>query len=316
MIFKTRKVNLQTLGEYLLSSREHLGFSPDEVAKISQIQPKFLLALEQGQYQELPATVYVKGFLKTLAKVYGLGETQLLQQYAAEQEIAIHLQSAEKAKQEPKFFLPRFIFSPKTLTILGAVFLALLSLSYLYFQVSSLRRAPVLQVLSPDKDGVVDSSLLVVSGKAEPGTRVYLNDQPLVVDESGEFRENLSLGPGQNQLVVRAVNQFGQQTQVTRSIMLQEKQVAGAFTANTEVSTGPTVEVSIGAEATWIYLETDGVQDYSGTMLPGSTRTVTATGKIVLTTRNAGQTRVILNGKDLGILGKEGEVIRDIEFTK
>ncbi|KKW29338.1 MAG: hypothetical protein UY73_C0022G0006, partial [Parcubacteria group bacterium GW2011_GWA2_52_8] len=44
-------------------------------------------------------------------------------------------------------------------------------------------------------------------------------------------------------------------------------------------------------------------------------RRITAKTKIVLTTGDAGSTRATLNGQDLGVLGKEGEVIRDIEFT-
>lgn len=315
MSFVTKKVKTQTLGEYLSSCRDHLGLSLEEAGRLSQIQPKFLAALEEGRYSDLPATVYVKGFLKSLAKFYRVKEGKLLEQFAAEHEIVHNTALATPVDERGKFFMPRLILSPRTLMVAGVVAVGILSLGYLYFQISSLSQPPILEVFSPSSDGTVDSSLLVVNGRTEAGASVYLNNQPIVADATGEFQENLSLAPGPNQLVIRAVNKFGRQTQISRSILLQEKQIAGSFTSNQGPNAGLTVEVAIGGKPTWIYLEADGLEKYSGTMLAGAKQTISAQNKIVLTTGNAGATQVILNGKDLGILGKDGEVIRDIEFT-
>lgn len=315
MSFVTKKVKTQTLGEYLSSCRDHLGLSLEEAGRLSQIQPKFLAALEEGRYSDLPAIVYVKGFLKSLAKFYRVKEEKLLEQFAAEHEIVHNTALATPVDERGKFFMPRLILSPRTLMVAGVVAVGILSLGYLYFQISSLSQPPILEVFSPSSDGTVDSSLLVVKGRTEAGASVYLNNQPIVADATGEFQENLSLAPGANQLVIRAVNKFGRQTQISRSILLQEKQIAGSFTSNQDPNAGLTVEVAIGVKPTWIYLEADGLEKYSGTMLAGAKQTISAQSKIVLTTGNAGATQVILNGKDLGILGKDGEVIRDIEFT-
>lgn len=320
MNFTTKRVKTQTLGEYLASLRQKSGLPLSEIAKISQVQPKYLIALEQGFLERLPPPVYVKGFLKSLAKIYGVEPQILLQQYLAEHEIAHNVKILAESKPKLPVAIPRFILNPKTLTFGAVVLLGLLSFGYLYFQVSSLNRPPKLEVFSPEKDGIMNSSLLLVLGKAEPGSSVTLNNQPIIADANGEFRENLSLAPGSNQLVIRAVNKFGRETVLTRSIIYQEKEIAGVSTSSEasladEVREGLTLEVIIGDQAAWIYLEADGVEKYSGTMLPNSRRLIEASERIVLTTGNAGYTRVILSGEDLGILGKEGEVIRDIEFT-
>ena len=76
-----------------------------------------------------------------------------------------------------------------------------------------------------------------------------------------------------------------------------------------------TLEIAIGDSASWISVTADGREVISATMLAGSTRKITAKNRIVLTTGNAGTTRVFLNNRDLGFLGAEGEVLRDIEFT-
>ncbi len=321
MAFTTKRVKTQSLGEYLQALRKRTGFPVSEISKLAQVQPKYLEALEAGRYQDLPAAVYIKGFLKSLAKVYGADPGLLINQFQAEHKMAHNVEILTEPKPRLPVIIPRFVLNPKTLIIAGITFLGLASFGYLYFQVSSLSRPPRLDVLSPEKDVMVNSSLLLVQGKAEAGSSVSLNNQPIVADANGEFRENLSLAPGPNQLLIRAVNKFGKETVITRSVVLQEKEIAGSFTTSTTSAENLdfdklTLEVVVGEQAVWVYLEADGSEKYSGIMLANSKKIVTASDKVMLTTGNAGHTRVILNGKDLGVLGREGEVVRDIEFTK
>ena len=320
MSFKIKKVKSQTLGEFLRTCREKSGLSLSELAKFSQVQPKNILALEQGRFADLPAPVYVKGFLKSLSSVFHVPAEKLLVQYLAEQEVAWHLERTKAESQAPVFAAPKFIFSPKTLVIGSLIAFSFLSVFYLYFQMSSLKRSPRLDIVSPARDLTTNQAVLLLSGTTEPGSSIYLNNQQIVVDAQGEFRENLSLAPGSNLLTIRAVNKFEKVKSATRTIIYsegspvgrQEKAIAGAATA----SDGLLLEIVIEDQAAWISWESDGAERYTGTMLPHSRQKIVAREKIILTTGNAGTTRVILNGKDLGILGKEGEAIRDIEFTK
>lgn len=318
-MFTTKQVSTRDIGEFLAECRGNLGMSAIEVGKLTQVQPKFITALEEGCYEVLPDEVYVRGFLRRLALAYRLNALELENRYLAERGIAANLQEPEKPKEDIE--ISHFVLSPRTLTLMGIAGLMLFSLAYLYFQVSSLRRPPELRLLSPAADGAVHSSLLVVEGTTESGASVFLNNQEIVVDSSGVFRENLSLGPGTNQLIIRSVNKFDKETVITRSIALVEKEIAGSSTGTPAIlpeaaSAGVTLELAIGPEAVWIHIETDGQEEFSGTMLKGAVRKITAKDRIVLTTGNAGSTRAKLNGKDLGVLGKENEVLRDLEFTK
>jgi cytoskeletal protein RodZ len=60
--FETKKINMETLPEYLKSARESFSYSVDHVAKITNISPKFVEYMEAGYYHRLPADVYVYGF--------------------------------------------------------------------------------------------------------------------------------------------------------------------------------------------------------------------------------------------------------------
>ena len=288
-----------------------------EIARLAKIQPKYLLALESGEYENLPSPVYVKGFLKSLSGIYGISLSNLLVQYEAEKGLLQNLEPLERDTQQVP--VRQFVFSPKTLTLAGLAVLGALSLSYLYFQVSSLHRPPSLVVISPEADGMMDTSLVVLKGHTEPGAAVYLNNQPLVVDVNGNFQENLSLAPGTNLLAIKSVNKFGKENTVTRAVAVVDKRIAGlsdSATTTPPVTAGIEFELIVGAQPAWVSLSVDGEQLYSGTMLAGATRTVHANEKMVLSTSNAGSMRVIMNGKDLGFLGKDGETLEDVEFSK
>lgn len=318
MVFTTKKVKSQTLGEYLQAGRDRSGLSLSDISKFSQVQSKFILALEEGHYEVLPDIVYVKGFLKKLGKIYEVDAENLCKMFLEEREINLRLPAASSltAEKIKRNFMPSLIFSPKTLVFLGVLLLGFLSVAYLYFQMSSLNRPPALELASPAADQMVGSSTILVKGKTEAGASVYLNDQPIMVDAEGNFLENLSLGPGANQLSIKAINKFGRDTVVSRSVFLTEKGVAGSFVAVEAVPQEIVLEIRIENEPSWIALLADGTPDYSGTMLVGSSRIVKAKHQIILTSGNAGSTRVIFNGKDLGRLGRSGEVIRNLEFAR
>ncbi len=68
------------IGEALRSTRERRGLSIDEVARDTRISPRFLEALESEQFEELPAPVYVRGFIRSYAGYLKLEPQPLLDQ--------------------------------------------------------------------------------------------------------------------------------------------------------------------------------------------------------------------------------------------
>lgn len=66
------------IGEALRSTRERRGLSIDQVAQDTRISSRFLEALEAEQFDELPAPVYVRGFLRSYASYLRLEPQPLL----------------------------------------------------------------------------------------------------------------------------------------------------------------------------------------------------------------------------------------------
>ena len=109
MNFTTKSVKTKTFSEYLQSCRTHLGLSVADVGKFAKIQPKYLAALEEGRFADLPSQVYVKGFLKSLAVVYRLAEAKLINQVLPEYQMA-ETGGITLSPVKPPFSLPPLFF--------------------------------------------------------------------------------------------------------------------------------------------------------------------------------------------------------------
>lgn len=73
--------NQRLVGHKLRVARESLGLSYRDMADITKIQPNFLKYLEDERFEELPAEVYVRGFLRSYARELRLDENEIMEAY-------------------------------------------------------------------------------------------------------------------------------------------------------------------------------------------------------------------------------------------
>lgn len=74
---------MDEIGQILREARENKGLSLEEVQAATRINPRYLEALEEGDYEALPTPVHVKGFLRNYARHLGLEPEPLLDRYEA-----------------------------------------------------------------------------------------------------------------------------------------------------------------------------------------------------------------------------------------
>lgn len=304
LLFKTKPVKIATLADYLIQIRNKLNLDIKTVSMLTQIKESYIVNLEAGNYSSLPGEVYTKGFLKSLAELYHIKDSVLIQQYEKEHGFE------PKEKTKPQSAKTPISLTPRGIILTSGIILALLGLIYVGIQIKSVLAAPFLQITDPASDTAVSGNSLVVAGRAEIGADVTINNQAVLTDRGGVFNESLVLSPGVNIIEIKAINKFGKESRIVRKI-------------NADIVKPPdlveklpvSVQLEIGPNSAWIYLEVDGAVVQRGTMLAGSSKTVFAAKEVLLTSANAGSTKVIYNGKDLGKLGREAEVIRNVEFT-
>jgi len=62
------------IGELLKQKRIELGFSIDDVSNATKISKRILTAVEDGRIEELPAAIYVRGYIKSYGRFLKLDE--------------------------------------------------------------------------------------------------------------------------------------------------------------------------------------------------------------------------------------------------
>lgn len=76
--------NHSTVGATLRTARESLGLTVRDMADITRIQPVWLECIEQDRYDEMPAEVFVRGFLRSYARELRLDEDAVFEAYLAQ----------------------------------------------------------------------------------------------------------------------------------------------------------------------------------------------------------------------------------------
>lgn len=72
---------MDELGQILSQARENKGLTVADVQQATRINPRYIEALENGEYGELPSPVHVRGFLRNYARYLGLDPAPLLERF-------------------------------------------------------------------------------------------------------------------------------------------------------------------------------------------------------------------------------------------
>lgn len=143
--------SLTKFAEELKSAREAKGLTLQQIASRTRIDLKFLLAIEDANYDVLPE-LYIRAFIKDYAQTLDLNAKEILQKFDAAKsgKIELHASIEEKPAPEiPKYTEPindpekksvlpdvenrKNIFSDVKLNYLAGSFILLVTLIIIYF---------------------------------------------------------------------------------------------------------------------------------------------------------------------------------------
>lgn len=219
--FTTKKVEgSDTLSEKLIEIRNANKIDLDILSDETKITKKYLIYLEEGKLDKMPAEIYVKGFLKKIADYYRVDVKDFLRLYKQEECIR---QNIDKSKYPP-FNLnhsPTFIVTPRTITALAIGIILVSFLVFFGFQVSAIFKGPELAIDSPSDELVVDFTPVLVEGSiGDSDSAVYINGEAVGLKD-GKISEEINLTPGSNIIKISAVNRFKKISEITRTVILK-----------------------------------------------------------------------------------------------
>lgn len=327
--FVRKKVKSYTLAEKLKKVREECGISLSEISKSTKIRKSYLENIENGNFDALPADVYVKGFLKNYADYINLDANEVLRQYEKERGVFSNIKKTKTIAEQPnrlgRFKVPMITITPRMAAAAFFGILVFAGFFYFYKEIGKFSEAPRLVVVQPASDISTPSGSIDVIGMTDKENKVTINGQPVYVNDSGQFKETLSLQKGLNSIFIKSVNRFGKEVEKSFNVSADyevkmsegknEEKVAGAENEN-KVPDKVQLEVMVQESPVWVSVEVDGKNVHSGTMLPGSAQFFEANDQVSVTSGKANMTLIKLNGRDLGPLNNSPGVVRDVIFTK
>ena len=81
---KIESCGAKTIGEFLLYEREKQGLSLDDIDEISRIGPRWLEAIDKGEWSAYPSLIYAKGHIRGYAGVLNLDGSRIISYFEQE----------------------------------------------------------------------------------------------------------------------------------------------------------------------------------------------------------------------------------------
>lgn len=199
-----------------------MGVTMEQAAEDTRIRTKFLQAIESGDYQSLPGTVYTKGFLRNYAQYLNLDPEEMLALYTGERGGTDPVRSFAPMRPLVK---RSFIFTPTVLVPVVVLAGIVLFIAYVYYQFTNFAVAPHVDITDPPTDAVSQTAEYTVKGRTNPDGRITvrvspgqdtINDVRPATD--GTFTVTVPLKPGPNHVEVQVLDPAGKLAQATRTI--------------------------------------------------------------------------------------------------
>ena len=280
------------LGELFKRGRERLGLSVEQVVEITRLRKHFVEALENEEWDNLPAGVFVRGFIKSYAQIVGLDEKRALSLY----EKSSHAES----------LAPKPLVKPSKARIGPILFLATLMVGIAVL---------ILWILYPFSINSPPQPVTVPSSEPRRVPPIALND---LESKSGKTEAEVGpeMAPEAPEVTPAEVSQKAQTPELNSSaVEAKEQPTSKAFEAN-EQEPGEVPDqtrlVLTGhvKERTWIRICVDDQEPKEYIFQPGSRPQWKGVRGFNILIGNAAGIEFDLNGETYENLGELGKVVR------
>jgi len=217
--FIRKKINPEkSLGEILKSVRKKKEITLDQAEEETKVRKKYLRALEEGRYDELPGNVYALGFLVKYLDFLDLDKGKLTLRFKMECGEAVR---DKRLMPKRRISEPLFFLTQKMVVVVVVVLAILGILGYIVYSVRAITTAPNLAISSPSQEQVLKEDKVNIIGKTDIGITLLINNQTILLDGNGNFNQQVKLNPGLNTFEIKAISQLKKETVKQIKILAQ-----------------------------------------------------------------------------------------------
>lgn len=302
------------LGVLLRQTREEKRVSLEQIEEHTRIRQKYLLALEEGRYEDLPTPGHIHGFLRNYARYLGLDMEEVEALYARDR--------AAHRRFEPRIFHPQNItLLPKQPLIKADMVLSIVivvlvaAAGFLFWQYGWPVVRPLLPMVGLPVSMPTATPEMPTGTQAAP-TRVVAaststsaptvdpdaatSTEPATVTYTPEPTSTSTPAPAATPTLDSPLVLATPTPEPTSTPTPSPTRAAGVVVAATFV------------DRVWLQVTLDG-QESPGSMYEvGDEAEWAADDTIYMICGNAGGIEVAVNGEELGVLGARAEVVEKL----
>jgi len=294
----------QFLGDYLQTRRTQFNISLAEIERDTGIRPEYISALENRDFDQLPADIYLLPIVKTYARYLGLDEKNIISRLKEEKEY-FRKHRANLATSSEILSHTKPITGKKISLGIAAAVLSLVAF-YITSQFFNVSSPPDLLVFEPANGVSTNNANILVKGRTSNGSKIELNGKTVSTDSEGNFNIPVNLTAGENHIAIVATSNNGQK--IGENLLVYADPPAAPEKLPDHLSKDNlTLEITV-TDTSWISIKSDG-ETIQKTLKPGDTEAINGKN-IDLIAGNAGGVTIALNGGNPTVLGAKGEVIR------
>ncbi|MFA7201960.1 MAG: helix-turn-helix domain-containing protein [Candidatus Paceibacterota bacterium] len=228
---------LKTLKETLKDEMRAQGISVLKLSELTDIAPHHITALMESDFEHLPASPYVHGYILKIAEILELDADVLWRRYSRENDMK---KSGEKDTLPKNRFALRSI--KKSSLFISALVVLVLVIGLPV--IADFFGKPSLEVISPagDTEIVTEKSYTVSGTIQNPKDRVFINQTEVPVTDDGTFQIQKDLDEGANTFTISTKRFLGGETTITRNVFYKstDMKLPESVTSSPAVSDTPT----------------------------------------------------------------------------
>jgi cytoskeleton protein RodZ len=324
------------VGETLRRERLKQNLDLDHISQELKISSRFLEAIEEEKFDQLPGSIFAKSFVRQYARLLGLDEEELMGEVKraldpppslnappAEPQIRpvaeeIHLPRVEEwaGPQDRSMNISSWL---PALVMVVAVML-ICSVVYSWWQRERRQVAAHPSVVAaqtpPQTAATEPAPITPPAAEAQPAATPAPQEQPAQqppqpAASTPSAAVKPAPNPEQPPATTAAAKPAANQTPLVETPPDQPAKPPAA-----DADTAPaTIHLQLTAdEPVWVLARSNGKYLFSGTLDPNETRNLDGSGTILVRLGNAGGVSIVYNGKPIGALGPRGQV-RTVQFT-